>query len=97
MKGAHIKVFVQLGRSPSEHDIMVALPLSKELVRESYAKLDHPSGTAGIAEVFCTPVMRRVRVMAERKVAAKLITEALTEAILDSMSREDTVMGYPTK
>ena len=97
MMGAHIVVHVQPWRFPSERDCTLELPLSEELVKEAYAPLDYPNPDAGIAEVFCTPSVRRIKVMVDRKIAAKRIAETLTEAILESMSREDTVMGYSAK
>lgn len=97
MMGAYIAVHIQPGRYPSEYDCALEMPLSEELVKEAYAKLDHPNKTAGISEVFCTPALRRVKVMADREAAAKVIASALTSAILDSMQRRDTVMGYPPK
>lgn len=92
--GPFISVMIQPRRFPGLHDTVVTLPLPEELVSETYRPIDAPSLDAGIAGVFCTPTAQRVSVMKDRERAAKLISEAITRALLDSMAARDTVMGY---
>jgi hypothetical protein len=88
-----IRVVIQPGRFPGPHDVDVALPLPEELVSEAYRPIDIPSENAGLAEIFCTPTVQRVHIMREREYAAKIISAAITKAVLDSMFARDTVMG----
>lgn len=89
-----IRVVVQPGAFPGRHDIDVAMPLPEELVFEAYRPVDIPSEDAGLAEIFCTPAWQRVHIMREREYAAKVISAAITKAVLDSMYARDTVMGH---
>jgi hypothetical protein len=95
--GPFIRVAIQPGRFPGQHDADIVLPLPEELVFEAYRPIDLPSIGAGIAAAFCTPAPARVKVMADRERAASVISGAVTKILLEHMAAQDTLMGHPKR
>ena len=93
---ANIRVLLQAGRYPSrDNDVEIAMPLSEDLIYEALEPVDLPDKHAPIYEqMLCTSELKIKYVMVERQRAAKVISEALTNAILDIMGSKDTKMGY---
>lgn len=79
------------GRPP----MSITREISDDLIRRCYRPLDHPSENAGIARVFCTDPGTLEATVRIRRDAAKMIAELLTVELLESMTRGDTLMGYP--
>ncbi len=84
---SRITVHVQVGAWPSDADVTVAMELD-EIRREVLQPLDFPSASPGY---FCTPANVVRRVMFQRQVAAKEITNA----ILKALGQRDLIDGYP--
>ena len=93
---AKIRVELQVGRWPSStYDRVVELPLSDNLVYEALERLDLPDPKAPVyAQMMCTSDFKIQTVMVERERRAKILSEALTKALLEAMGSEDTIMGY---
>ncbi len=75
--------------------IRVTRPISDELIRRTYQRLDFPSEDAGIAALLCTDPGTLRTVVKIRKDAAALIAKTVSRALLDTMESHDTLMGYP--
>jgi hypothetical protein len=84
---------------PSNSDICVALPLKEQLLYDALEPIDFPSPSADsmARNLICTSSEKIVQVKSSRERAAKIISEALTEAILNIFSTNDTEMGYKRK
>jgi hypothetical protein len=93
---AIIKVLLQPMKFPSKNDVEYNLVLSENLIRNAFVPIDTPSADADYftREMICTKTAVIDEVMLERKRAAKIISDALTEALLDAMGINDTEMGY---
>lgn len=87
-----VTVIIDLGWGQSLRETR---PISDNIVRKAYSKLDFPSPNAGIAALFCTDPGTIRTVMAIRKDAASLIAKEISRALLDTMTAKDTLMGYP--
>jgi hypothetical protein len=97
MNKPHVTVHLQAFEYPSESDATVQIALSESLIRSVMQPLDFPSPDAGLGALFCTNTVTIERVMQSREAAAKLISQALTKALLDAMGARDTQMGYPKR
>jgi hypothetical protein len=100
MKGKRmgkITVFIQPGQYPGPRDIAITRELGEDLVRRTFTPLDHPTPTADVItrELFCSETVTIRETTIKRKRAAKMISEVLTEVLLDAMGIADTEMGYP--
>jgi hypothetical protein len=64
---------------------------------DALMKLDEPSRDApAIAKIiFCTPQALIGRIKSKRSDLAELLSRYLADEILNFMSSDDTVMGYP--
>ena len=92
---ANIRVKLQVGKFPSKHDREIVMPLSEELLYEALEKLDLPDVRApAYAQMLCTSTFKIQHVMAEREHMAKVLSEALTNALLGILNSADTRMGY---
>lgn len=70
--------------------------LPEPIVYEAFQSLDHPTPDAdpSLATLCCTDIVIRKRVMKERREISKLISQELTEVLIDQMGAKDTEMGY---
>ena len=93
---SEIYVRLQPGKQPYGEDIEIVLPLSEEMVGDAMQAIDNPSPNADplTAMLCCTPAATIVRVKASRQRAAKVISAAVTKALLDIFYAGDTEMGY---
>lgn len=77
----------------SIHRIVKLGPPMQELFRS----IDEPSNEANVITraFICTPPDFLKRILEKRNEVAKGIAEAITSAIIEHMSKMDTIMGYP--
>lgn len=90
----HVSVHLQVAEYPSERDVTTRVNLDESLIYDAIQPLDFPSPDAGIAAMLCSDTVTIRRVTRSREEAAKIISKALTKALLDAMSARDTQMGY---
>ena len=85
-----ITVNLQVGKYPSDNDILVRLQLDGLRAREVIQQLDFPDRSSGI---FCSSTATIRRTMGARK----LVAHQLTEAIVEALGERDLIDGYPKK
>jgi len=93
---AQIRIDVQVMEYPSKNDIQIAFPLSEALIRKAFIPIDLPDESANgfVRELICTSSVQIAEVKINRKRMAEMLSEILTEKILEIMDSNDTVMGY---
>lgn len=65
------------------------------IMQKVFIPLDLPSPRAdGFGRMLCSTEFQITEVMKSRRDIAKMLSEQLTEALLDAMGAEDTCMGY---
>lgn len=75
--------------------ITVTREISEDIIRRAYQTLDYATPDAGIAAIFCTDPGTVQTVVRIRKDAASLIAKVVSHALIETMERRDTLMGYP--
>lgn len=93
---AHIDMFIQVGKFPSDQDRRLVVPLPQEMVRQTFAPIYLPSRRvdAVVRETLCTPSAKIAATKINREEAAEMLSEAVTKALLESMGYKDTRRGY---
>ena len=87
-----VRVTVEI--SPGDYR-EVRKELGGTLVKDTFSHVDIPDVDAsGFGRMLCTNPVEIRRVMVARKDAAKMISVAITDALLDAMGVRDTEMGY---
>jgi len=88
------KVIVTVEISPCDYR-EVRKELGESLVYDTFAPIDIPDVDAsGFGRMLCTHPVEIERVTMARKDAAKMISAAITDALLDVIGMQDTEMGY---
>ena len=88
------RVYVSVEITPGERRCK-AIELDEQIMYDTLEPLDYPSPDAdGFARMTCSSTVTIKRVMQSRERVAKMISTAITNALLDMMGEKDTEMGY---
>lgn len=95
---AKVTVTLQPMQYPSNEDKTICMPISEDLIYRALQSIDLPDIHADpfTREMICTSTTKIEGVRIKREDAARLISNAVTKALLDLMGMNDTVMGNET-
>lgn len=92
MSGSKIEVCITLDHRAES--ICVCKILDTYLVGQAFRELDYPEvGADPVSQILCTPPPIISQVLQSRAETAARISAELTQAILEIMEHDDTIMG----